>query len=100
MPTSSFIKDRVIKSLIEMGVSGFFPLFEIDWIKNSHQFQEMDETQKFRAQKIMDRLISHRGIDRKRTILDTLSGADRELFVKLFLAMVEEKFMDNRIVIH
>ena len=94
-------RDKTIGSLVDIGTSGFFPLFHDNWLTDSmKEIGDIDSEDKLRAKKILDRLTTHRGIDRKKTILLTLSKKDRQLFISLFFKMVENKIMDNKIIIH
>ena len=94
-------RDKTIGSLIDIGMSGFFPLFHDEWLSDSKsELGTLNEKDKLQAKKILNRLTSHRGIDRKKTILLTLSKKDRQLFINLFLKMVENKIMDKKIIIH
>ena len=94
-------RDKTIGSLVDIGMSGFFPLFHDGWLVDSmKEIGKLEQEDKDRAKKILDRLTSHRGIDRKRTILLTLTKKDRQLFINLFLKMVENKIMDKKIILH
>lgn len=85
-------KDRLIQSLLSMGTKGFFPLFDKNWVSTSFKDQKpLSDSQREDGYLILDRLTRHRGIDRKKTVIFSLQQQQREVVVKLFLELVEQK---------
>ena len=91
-----------IKSLIELGVHGHFPLFPQEWFLNfSLKFEEkISKTEKEKAQKIINRLGKHKNLNRKRTILYSLNDEERYIFLKVFFRMVEGRILNNKLELH
>jgi len=91
-------RDFRLKSLIELGINGHFPLFERNWIEESTELKvdpkrmTLEESEKIRN--IIERLEKHTRIDRQQTILLSLNHQDRSLFIKAFLTMVETRILD------
>jgi hypothetical protein len=83
-----------------MGTKGFYPLFEAEWLSQSHlPSDELAPQERDEGMKILQRLNSHRGIERKKTILLTLTPKQRAIIVKLFFSLVEEKIDHQKGVI-
>lgn len=85
-------KDRLIQSLLSMGTKGYFPLFDENWVASSFKDQSpLSDSQREDGYLILDRLTRHRGIDRKKTVIFSLQQQQREVVIKLFLELVEQK---------
>jgi len=95
-------KDSSLYSLVELGMNGHFPLFMEDWISVSSKGPKKNLTKKDRlkAKEIITRLDKHKGLERKKTVLTALSDDDRDLFVRVFLEIVEHKIIDSRPGLH
>lgn len=87
--------DQAIKSLVQMGTFGHYPLFEADWIKEiSLDKKNLTGNEKAKAKTLFKRLVVHRSLERKRTVIHSFDEIDRKLFVKAFMKMVENKILD------
>jgi hypothetical protein len=95
-------KDRVLKSLIELGINGFYPLFHPSWVDlaETDRNRPLSKKEKRKASEILQRLMKHKGIERKKIILLSLSEEDRTLFVRSFMDLVENKILDNKPSLH
>jgi hypothetical protein len=97
-----FQHDPSLISLIEMGTRGHFPLFHPTWHKklegNRHKILGPQEKKK--AQKILQRLSQHRGLERKKTVFHALSSEEQELFIRAFLKLVEHRILDKKVRLH
>jgi len=84
--------------LIELGRNGFFPLFHPNWIKDAckETFKKNSKTDQKKANEIMRRLAQHKNLDRKRTLLISLSDSDRKIFIKEFFNLVEKSILKER----
>ena len=91
-------KEKSLKSLIELGVKGYFPLFHSSWIEDIYTQEKkyLSKKDQKKAKEIMNRLLNHRGIERKKIILLSLQEDERKLFIRAFLDMVEGKIIDKR----
>ena len=93
-----------MKSLIEIGSKGFFPLFYPEWIKphlfNKSRKLNLTKKDQVKLRFIMQKLAQHKNIERKRTVLHALSENDRNLFIHSFLAMVESKILEKEQSFH
>ena len=91
-------KEKSLKSLIELGVKGHFPLFHPEWANEVilEGKKPLTKKEKIKAKEIMNRLLNHRSLERKRIILLSLELKEREIFIRAFLDMVEGKIMDRR----
>jgi hypothetical protein len=93
-------RDHLIQSLLSMGANGYFPLFDAGWVSSSYSDQSpLSDSQRQDGLLILDRLTQHRGIDRKKTVILSLEKKQRELVVKLFLELVEQKIQKTSGVI-
>jgi hypothetical protein len=101
-------KEKSVKSLIQMGQHGHYPLFDSAWVYEcfatspiqDRSAKPLTQKEKFRARKILQRLLAHRSFDRQKTALLALSTQDRELFMRTFFQMVEGKILDESPQIH
>lgn len=104
-------KEKGIKTLIEMGRHGHYPLFDSKWMYEC--FDEWNEarqknqkrkiltgTERVQARKILQRLLQHRSIERQKTLLLAMNKEDRNLFMRAFFQMVEGNILDNKPQIH
>ena len=93
--------DQSIKSLVELGTRGYFPLFENEWIEDiSTDTKKLTGNEKVKAKKLFLRVSKQRSIERKKTILFSMEEIERQLFIKAFLKMVENKILDNKPELH
>ncbi len=90
--------NQSIKSLVELGVKGFFPLFEKEWIWEAREnSKKLTGNEKVKAKKLFKRVSQHRSLDRKKTVLISLDEKERNLFIRAFLKMVENKILDLKL---
>ena len=91
------------KSLIELGSLGHFPLFYPQWLGQYRQLasglKSTSHTKKL-SRKIIERVNKHRSLDRKRTVLLSLSSKELMIFIHEFLKLVETKVLDKKPEIH
>lgn len=94
--------DQSIDSLIDLGVNGFYPLFESVWIEEILHRGTFKLTKKdqLRAKKIMGNLSKHQNLTRKKIILRSLVKEERDIFIKTFLKLVEQRILDKKGQIH
>ncbi|MCY4523199.1 MAG: hypothetical protein OXB84_00530 [Halobacteriovoraceae bacterium] len=94
--------DQSIDSLVDLGVNGFYPLFDRSWIDEVQQTGKIKLTKKdqLRAKKIISRLSKHPHISRKKIVLRSLIKEERDIFIKTFLKMVERRILDKKGQIH
>lgn len=100
-------KEKSVKSLIEMGQNGHYPLFDSLWVyecfaqeESKQKGRPLSQKDKVRARKILQRLLAHRSFDRQKTALLALSSEERLLFLKTFFQMVEGKILDSGPQLH
>lgn len=95
-------KDTSIHSLLELGISGHYPLFNEQWIYQgmAHKERHLTKRDRLKVKDIINRLNRHRGIERKKIILMEMKEEDRTLFVRVFLELVEHKIIDKRPGLH
>lgn len=90
-------KNKTIKSLVNMGVNGHLPLFDTSWI-NSINFDykaiNLSDSELRKAEKLLENLGKHKCLDRQKTVLFAMKNKDRELIIKAFLTIVEDKVLD------
>lgn len=93
--------EKSLKSLIELGTHGHFPLFFDEWIGElSTVDMNLTEREGYKAKRILDRLKEHRSLERQKIVLMSLAERERQLVVKAFLKMVETKILDKRPELH
>ena len=90
--------DRSFKSLVKLGSLGYYPLFEGQWLieaKNQVKEKGLTGNEKAKAKTLFKRICSHRTIERQKTVISAMTKKDRDLFVRAFLKMVEDKILDS-----
>jgi hypothetical protein len=89
--------DQSIKSLVELGTKGHFPLFESIWIEEAGKStRKLTGNEKVKAKRLLMRLAEHRGIERQKIVLHALAEVERDLVVRAFLKLVEGRVLDQR----
>jgi len=91
-----------IQSLVELGANGHYPLFPPEWFASLSLTSNfaISKSDKEKTHKIINRMCQHRSLDRKRTILYSLTEKEREIFLKVFFSMVEDKLMSKKPELH
>lgn len=86
-----------MKSLIELGAKGYFPLFSHDWIQliSQKKLKKLTGTERAKVKKIMQQLFQHRTLEKQRTVFHAMSPEDQEIFIKFFLHSVEGTLLNK-----
>ena len=98
--------DLTIKSLIEWGTYGHYPLFDRDWIgalipnEGRTRLRALTINEKGKVKSILKRLSTQNSFERKRTVLFSLSQEDRDVFIRAFMHAVENKILDQSPELH
>lgn len=94
--------EKSIQRLVELGTKGFFPLFYESWVHEAKVEGEvkLSSHEKRKAKVIMQKLLKHKSLERKKTLLLSLDSRERNYFVKAFLKMVEGKILDAKPELH
>ncbi len=94
--------EKSLKSLVDLGVQGHFPLFEPEWIKGLIKKGHKKITGKDRTitKNILKRMSRHTALDRKKTILLSVEQEERDSFVRTFISIVEGKILDDNPGLH
>ncbi len=94
--------EQSLKTLVQLGTKGFFPLFYDNWIEEhfDKQSSKLTSVEKQKAKQIMQKLVKHKSIDRKRTLLMALDENERSTFIKAFMKMVEGQILDEKPELH
>ena len=94
--------EQSLKTLVQLGTKGFFPLFYDNWIEDhfEKQYSNLTSQEKQKAKQIMQKLVKHKSIDRKRTLLMELDENERRTFIKAFMKMVEGQILDEKPELH
>lgn len=90
--------DRSIKSLVELGTKGFFPLFDPNWLNEFHSrpHKKLTGNEKVKAKKLLKRVSQHRSLERKKTVMLSMNDEERDIVLKAFFKMVENKILDTK----
>jgi hypothetical protein len=93
-----------MKALINLGVSGHFPLFLDIWLSNPSikdlRFSKITGVERTKAKKLFSRVSKHRSLEHKKVVVQAMSDEERSLFIKAFLKLVEGKILDQRPELH
>lgn len=88
--------DATFKPLIELGTRGHFPLFLDEWL-NKIRDRSLTKSEMLKVKNLITQLSKHKTIERKKTLLFSLADADREMFIKAFLQVVEGKLLNEKL---
>jgi Leu/Phe-tRNA-protein transferase len=90
--------DRSIKSLVELGAKGHFPLFDSNWLSEFYNVtpKKLTGHEKVEAKKLLKRVSKHRSLERKKTVILSMKESERHLVLKAFFKMVENKILDEK----
>lgn len=90
--------DRSIKSLVELGTKGYFPLFNTNWLSEFYSVspKKLTGNEKVQAKKLLKRVSKHRSLERKKTVMLSMNESERHLVLKAFFKMVENKILDAK----
>lgn len=98
--------DHTIKSLIEWGTQGHYPLFDRDWLgsfelmEGQTRLRALTINEKGKVKTILKRLATQSSFERKRTVLFSLSKEDRTTFIRAFMRAVEDHILDKSPELH
>lgn len=97
--------DNTIKSLIEWGTHGHYPLFDRDWMSALNatpgkRLRALTINEKGKVKAILKRLATQSSFERKRTVLFSLSEEDRSMFIRAFMRAVENHILDRSPELH
>lgn len=97
-----FRSDKDFQGLIEMGLSGHYPIFHTSWLKELNEVTDSAKEKskvtlekKKMAENIFEKLKAHRSYDRQQTVLMALPKEERTVFINAFLKIVENKILDQ-----
>ena len=87
----------IIRSLIELGTFGHYPLFNQEWVKEAiNTKKNMGKIEKLKAKEIFKILEKHRSIERQKAYITDLAEEERIIFVRFFVKIVEGKIVDKK----
>lgn len=92
------MSNEQMNSLVELGRNGHYPLFHPTWIEETCKEKNKRSTKgdQKKAKEIMDKLSKHKNLDRKRTLIMSLTETDRKLFIKEIFNMVEQSILEEK----
>jgi hypothetical protein len=89
-------KERILESLLDMGKCGHFPLFINAWIAEGLEKTCSTKKDQRRGRQILDRIIQHRCMEKRKTVVMSLSDEDRAILIRSFMQLVENRVIDAR----
>ncbi|WP_127717636.1 hypothetical protein [Halobacteriovorax sp. HLS] len=94
-------KSPSMNSLIEMATNGHFPILENEWINSIFtEKNNLSDAERKKAQKILKRVSEHRSLERQKTVIFSMNNAERTLFIKAFMNLVEGRILDEMPQLH
>ena len=93
---------RWLNSIISLGLIGYYPLFDRDWIGKIQDIGSKNLTvkEKQRVHKVINKLKNTQGLDKKRTVFSSQSEEDQILFMKAFTDFITGKKIDENMELH
>jgi hypothetical protein len=90
-------KDNSFQTLVNLGTQGFLPLFEglLTSDMSEKENSALTVAEKKKANKLIDRVIKHRTLERQKTVVFAMDEVDRKLLIRAFIKIVEGKILDN-----
>ena len=96
--------EESMKALINLGVTGHFPLFLDAWLKDptikERRFSKITGNERAKAKKLFSRVSKHKSLEHKKIIVLSMNDEERTLFIKTFFKLVEGKILDQRPELH
>ncbi|MCB9061061.1 MAG: hypothetical protein H6622_06030 [Halobacteriovoraceae bacterium] len=92
------IQRTTLKSLIELGSNGHFPLFMTDWLKeyfNSDLNTPASKIQNRKIKELFRTLERYETLERKRIFMLSLECEDRFLLIREFFSQVEDYILNK-----
>jgi len=89
-------KDNSFQTLINLGTQGFLPLFEgvLNSDIRSLKDTKLSIVEKKKANKLIDRVVKHRTLERQKTVVFAMDDMERKILMKAFFKLVEGKILD------
>ena len=102
------LKDNPLQQFISLGTKGHYPLFYQNWIAEElHEALKNPTDLEFDGQQvisclndIVSRLKEHKSLERKKTVLLSLTKNERAIFIKTFFDLVESKMLESGTTFH
>jgi hypothetical protein len=89
-------KDKALKTWVEIGTKGHFPLFLPEWMQEIEgHHKKLTGNEKVKAKTLFKKICQHRTLEKQKTLLMAMNTEERCLFIKAFLKMVENKILDG-----
>ncbi|MCB9092251.1 MAG: hypothetical protein H6621_00850 [Halobacteriovoraceae bacterium] len=91
-----------IQQYIEIAATGFYPLFFSEWVRN-HRLEDLKLNKKAHVQhlrKYFKLLEEHKNIERKKIAISAMDESERNRFVALFMNLVENEILKEKILFH
>ena len=96
----SYRPEESMKALINIGMSGHYPLFYDAWLNDPEfkekRFSKITGLERAKAKKLFQQVSKHRSLEHKKVALMSMSDEDRKIFIKAFFKMVEGKILDQK----
>lgn len=92
-----------MKALIQLAISGHYPLFHDQWINDSNLQKKSTKITGFeraKAKKLFQQVLKHRTLEHKKIVVMSMNDEDRFLFMKAFFKLVEGRILDQKPEIH
>ncbi|MCO4755738.1 MAG: hypothetical protein KC478_14755 [Bacteriovoracaceae bacterium] len=91
-----------MKSYINMAKTGHYPLFFSEWLDGSLKEARpvSYKNAKQNVNEVFDKLAKHKSIERKKTMMESLSTDERSEFIQSFFKMVERDILKDLKSLH
>lgn len=82
---------------LALGLTGHFPLFFDDWVKESHESNQKLNLRKanHNVAHVFNQLAKHTSLEKKKTALIGMDRLSREEFIRSFFKVVEHKHLSE-----
>lgn len=98
MVTELSKNEHCMKSLVDLGAKGLYPLFHQEWLEDAGENRRIKITGQDRINNraIAKSLSKHKNLERKKTVLLALAEEERQMFIVDFLQKVEMKILESK----
>jgi len=101
-PNSTKPLSNEMKSYINLGQYGHYPLFFKEWLEDGVHYSEpmSYRVANRNVREVFKKLAKHRTEEKKKTLLSALNDDERNLFIKSFVKVVEHNVLKDVKTLH
>lgn len=93
---SAGFDSQELNNYISMAITGYYPLFESTWLKDSNTLNRMSINKANKnVRDVFTKISRHKSSDRKKMAITLMPDNERQLFVQSFLKLVDYNTLEK-----